>query len=608
MQTPTQGSSGIAGIPTGNMGPLPQQNQQEKAPQNGPGMSGLDPKLVAAMMKQYAQQVKAEADQRAMALMAPRPQGTVIDRLLGAQPPQQMAAMQRPQGPQGLADVPTEQTFKDGGIVGFAGGGKTPVDDEVDRIVGANDNYRGDSTLYSDAIAKAKEDGRGKTGKDIEKALQVVGAAGSPLLDLILAAPRAVGYLGDLALSHSFRRGNDPESAPVAVPDFLKATRNAGSTLRALRTDERSDGKAAAPDMSAYVPRGTPAAPADAPVTFSGVRVPDAKLAELRASKDPDAIDFLRAYDAWAAQQPAGDTAVSRTSNAAPAQGTGQEGAAPAPAPSVRPPSGVEQLVPGALQTALKVDADKVRDAEAERYRKDVGAPDSSVRDAMIAELMDRQKLFAPKEGFMDLLRSYANNAQAGDQWWQTGARGGQALIDANQANALKAAELRDKALTLRQQGIDALYGHKKDVYKTGLDAKEKADAARDKALTAGASVYHTDKALEGTRYSADKHLEGVREQLRKAELAQDKVAMQEGIANLKALLESEKVALSTLSLKDPVTRSKEDNDQIAEHQRYLRIITAELAKRAGIDLPAPTQIAGASFSNNAGKVRAPLQ
>lgn len=605
MQTPTQGNAGITAIAQGGMGPVPQQNQQEKAPQNGPGMSGLDPKLVAAMMKQYAQQVKAEADQRAMALMAPQPQGTVIDRLLGAQP-QQTAAAQRPQGPQGLADVPTEQTFKDGGIVGFAGGGKTPVDDEVDRIVGANDNYRGDSTLYSDAIAKAKEDGRGKTSKDIEKALQVVGAAGSPLLDLILAAPRAVGYLGDLALSHSFRRGNDPESAPVAVPDFLKATRNAGSTLRALRTDERSDGKAAAPDMSAYVPRGTPAAAADAPVTFSGVRVPDAKLAELRASKDPDAIDFLRAYDAWAAQQPAGNAPVNQTSNAASAQD--KETPAPAPAPAMRPPSGVEQLLPGALKKALETDSEKVRDAEVERYRKDVGAPDTSVRDAMIAELRDRQKLFAPKEGFMDLLRSYANNAQAGDQWWQTGARGGQALIDANQANALKAAELRDKALTLRQQGIDAIYGHKKDVYKTGLDAKEKADAARDKALTAGASVYHTDKALEGTRYSADKHLEGVLAQLRKAELAQDKAAVQERIADLKALLESEKVALSTLGLKDPAMRSDDDNDQIAVHRNNLRVITAELAKRAGIALPPPTQIAGASFSNNAGKVRAPLQ
>lgn len=127
-----------SGIAMGNMGPLTQQTQQPApAPQ---GMQGLDPKLVAAMMAQYAKQKEAEMNARQMALQSPQPQGTVVDQLLAqqGQQPQAPAGIQQLMGAQrgnvaqaqGIDAAPTPQSFKEGGIVGFAEGGR-PKDDDT---------------------------------------------------------------------------------------------------------------------------------------------------------------------------------------------------------------------------------------------------------------------------------------------------------------------------------------------------------------------------------------------------------------------------------------------------------------------------------------------
>lgn len=130
--------SGIAIMAATSLGPLTQQTQQPApAPQ---GMQGLDPKLVAAMMAQYAKQKEAEMNARQMALQSPQPQGTVVDQLLAqqGQQPQAPAGIQQLMGAQrgnvaqaqGIDAAPTPQSFKEGGIVGFAEGGR-PKDDDT---------------------------------------------------------------------------------------------------------------------------------------------------------------------------------------------------------------------------------------------------------------------------------------------------------------------------------------------------------------------------------------------------------------------------------------------------------------------------------------------
>lgn len=512
-----------SGIAMGNMGPLTQQTQQPaQAPQ---GMQGLDPKLVAAMMAQFAKQKEAEMNQRQMALQAPQPQGTVVDQLLAqAHQPQaagpagiqQLMQGQRGNVPQaqaqGIDAAPTPQHFKEGGIVGYAEGGAPEMfAGDAMRGVGAKDRDSADTSEQSPFEALIEKLG-------IKKALKAV------------------------AERHAEMTGMGAPATAEAIPT-------------------------AAPKVSSAA---TPAAPAPER-TWTGKAMDPAQLSRWRALTDPEEQAGVAAYDRWAAANPeqasapraAQDQGAPGGITAALPQPPAQYDAPPPAAPRVQTPDYSALMAANARQ--LKTDPAKDRDTEAARYRKEVGAPDTSATDAMLADYAERKKRLAPRDGIMDLLREYAK--APGQQWWQTGAAGGQSLIDLNEKRAEQRDALSDKGFAAMQAKANAGRDFNKDAYGAGIKGQEVGNAQLDKGVTAGTSMRNADAAAGASMYHADQQLRAAKMQAERATAAGDKASLHEAVAMMRASAATKQADLLAM-LKDFETKGSKEGALMIDKKR----------------------------------------
>lgn len=460
-----------SGIAMGNMGPLTQQTQQPApAPQ---GMQGLDPKLVAAMMAQYAKQKVAEENQRQMALQAPQPQGTVVDQLLAQQAPQsqpagiqQLMSGQRGNVPQpqaqGIADAPAPQSFKEGGIVGYAEGGRAEDEQQA-----------GDRSALINGLKKF-----GYAAADI--AAMPPRAAASLFNSLLVRPARAVS---NTDIPYFPLLGGEPGSITPFTDHAFKEQQGA----KKYRPSENYG------DTAIEAP------------TWTGSYLAPQQLAELHASRNPEEQAVAKAYDAWAAQNPQQEAAPPASAGG---QGTpgGITAALPQPAPAPqRQPTQDYSALMAANARQLNTDPEKDRETEAARYRKEVGAPDTSATDAMLADYAERKQRLAPRDGIMDLLREYAK--APGQNWWQTGAAGGQSLIDLNEKLAEQRDALSDKGFAAMQARANAGRDFNKEAYGAGIKGKDTANAQLDKGVTAGTSMRNADVAAAANMYHADTQL-----------------------------------------------------------------------------------------------------
>lgn len=122
MNTPTQGSAGIAGIAMGSGAPLGALVQQMRPAPSAQGVAGIPPDLVGVLL----QQAKRDAEQAAVARMTAMQAAQQLPPGQGGKPmtiAQQLAQQAQPPAT-GIADahIP-EQDYREGGIVQFSDGG-----------------------------------------------------------------------------------------------------------------------------------------------------------------------------------------------------------------------------------------------------------------------------------------------------------------------------------------------------------------------------------------------------------------------------------------------------------------------------------------------------
>lgn len=546
-----------SGIAMGNMGPLTQQTQQPApAPQ---GMQGLDPKLVAAMMAQYAKQKEAEMNARQMALQSPQPQGTVVDQLLAqqGQQPQAPAGIQQLMGAQrgnvaqaqGIDAAPTPQSFKEGGIVGFAEGGRP----------------KGDDTAGGYYPLTGRE-GQRSFGDDVAE-----------------------------AISASFGRAKDD-----AKRVFKKKPNSMDLPPRAAMEDD---------------PRRL-----DNARTWTGRALDPRQLAAMKASTDPEAQEAAAAYERWAAANPeqaappapAPSPAAPPTYNPAP-QNQGSPGGITLALPQRPQPQAAP--VEAFANKAMGRDPEAARNAEIARWRAEVGPMDTSANDELLRELRTRKNELAkrPEKGIAGLL-DYAKNIAAaskpGNAWWQDmsqGAQHGEAIDEKRREQEMAA--MREMLLA-QQNGANAKRADRQAGYDVGLKAEDRiskraetaagiAGPMRNADRAAEASMYHADTAAAASRYSTDKHLAGVMAQVEKATKAGDSAAAKEALAEIKASMVADQAFLANVQKKGyEATEVDKENARraarrIQEASAYLHAkqvpgATMPIASAGGSGVPQP--------------------
>ena len=157
------------------------------------------------------------------------------------------------------------------------------------------------------------------------------------------------------------------------------------------------------------------------------------------------------------------------------------------------------------LREQMRVNEETKRAAAIERQRTEVGAPDTTQIDRLIAENQARkEKLVAPKPGY-DAMMEYLEQIAIGGG--RSSAESG--ALGASRQRALQKARegeqntLTDKMIDLAQRKSDTGYQYKKDLFQTGNTA---AEAAIKQKYDAAISVARTDQ--EKLKLAQDKDLE----------------------------------------------------------------------------------------------------
>jgi hypothetical protein len=138
------------------------------------------------------------------------------------------------------------------------------------------------------------------------------------------------------------------------------------------------------------------------------------------------------------------------------------------------------------LREQMRVNEEAKRQAAIERQKTEVGAPDTSQIDRLMAELETRKaKLAAPKPGYDAMMEYLAQIASAPLSTRSSAAAG---AYGAQQQNALQRSReeqqnaLTERAIDLAQKKADVGYQYKKDLYQTGNTAAEAAVKQRYEA------------------------------------------------------------------------------------------------------------------------------
>ena len=163
---------------------------------------------------------------------------------------------------------------------------------------------------------------------------------------------------------------------------------------------------------------------------------------------------------------------------------------APAPAPAVArapAPAGLAALAapraaaPAAPSDALQILTERMKadpearaKAEAERYERMVGKPDTAQHDRLIAELEGRKKQLEPKQGFEGLMEYLGQVSRAdvrGRGSFASGAAGAARLEDLNKERQLQQFELSKQAIEVSQKKLDTVRSFAKEQYNVGKSA-----------------------------------------------------------------------------------------------------------------------------------------
>jgi hypothetical protein len=157
------------------------------------------------------------------------------------------------------------------------------------------------------------------------------------------------------------------------------------------------------------------------------------------------------------------------------------------------------------LREQMRVNEEDRRRAAVERQRTEVGAPDTTQIDRLIAENQARkEKLVGPKPGY-DAMMEYLEQIAIGGgrSSAESGALGASRQKALQKAREAEQSTLTDKMIDLAQRKSDVGYQYKKDLYQTGNTA---AEAAIKQKYDAAISVARTDQ--EKLKLAQEKDLE----------------------------------------------------------------------------------------------------
>ena len=657
-----------------NVAAMQQQQQPQQAQRFDPRQ--LDPALLKGLLAQAQLQEVAARNQREKVLRAGQPGSSVIaqleQQLQQAQQPQEqqqqpqqpqmppaagiqqalMARMQQGQGqpqPQqppvqhaaaggvirSIADIPTHQSFKEGGIVGYNGAKGSSVSSEdgpsaLRLLVPAA--IAGSASALAQLEALAPGLGYSSAGELIK---DVSATAGKSVRGAMPAGPSGllsklgvVGALGGTAAktygtsTEDYRKRFGMETDdPSFAGDVTARLLGAASELGDIGTlgyagqfyrDKQSEVKAApaapsqaqamAQQRSGAIPTtgGVPAA-----TSFRGTAMDPAQLAAMRASNDPEQMAAVAAYESWAkanpeqanapraAPPPAPPPYQSAAANSAPAPD-----AAPTPTPTAQAPA------PSAMQSALEkyitdtlgANGEQARSDESARYGREVGAPDTSAQQAYLKDIERRRGELAPRSDFWSLAGHIAS-APGGQQWWQSGVAGANAMQAANDKLAESRFALDKDKLTTAGGITELVRKGKEGSYAAGLKGRDQDVSSKEKAATAGASMYGTSKQAESSRYTADLHLAAAKAQAERAATTGDVAAERQALAEIKASLVADQATVAGVQKLGPMA-TEVDMENARRAAKRIQEATAYLHSKQvpGAAVPVAAVGGGAKF------------
>ena len=365
-----------------------------------------------ARQKMQAQQVQAQQQQQAMQAMA---------KQAGPGPVPEGTQFAQAQ-PQGIDELPVAFEMAEGGIVAFQSRGSVPEGEKYE-------------TPYDRMNRENREDAeRPERKKDNEGILKALAFLSAPLAaagDVVAAPFRGLYGLtqhGDTSLTPLMDRR----------ARFLASSENAAPSEGAMR--EVAAERAAPPPAGRTLAENRGAINASDAAGRSAP--PEKPIADIKALADQKR----------------------RQQNPTPV--------ATAPVPAAQP------VVPEQKSDALKrvesrmnVDPKVEREAEQARRLKEVGAPDTSTHDRMIAELEKRRaQLEGPQDSYGRLMEYLGQIAATprGMSSFEAGAAGASNLRKAEKARQLEQFDLSKQALEVSQKKIDAVRAFATEQYNVG--------------------------------------------------------------------------------------------------------------------------------------------
>ena len=562
MQQPS--AQGIASLFRGNPAPLQQRIQNEQ--QGKPGLPPDLQKLLAlnivtnekdAVAKQQAMDqlnqmqgqqgkpptvMESVQEQARQKMQAQQVQAQQQQQAMQAMM-QQMRSPQVPDGtpqpepqPQGIDDLPVEFSMAGGGIVAFEAGGKgDKYETPYDRM---NRKNRGEMTEEERREAEARE-----------ALLAQIPTGGEPT---VTGGERVSGSEVERNILNTL--------AAMPGASVTKATtlgRQALAGLAGLLGNDKSNAPVAATPEAPYSNEGRTGA---RPYTPAAKPVADLKaLAEQKRRQ----------------QAP---TPVST---------------APAPTPVEQPAAPKQQSdAAKVLASRVGVDPNAEREAEQARRLKEIGAPDTSAQDRMIAELEKRKaQLEGPQDSFGQLMEYLGQIAATprGMSSFEAGAAGAANLRSAEKARQLEQFNLSKQALEVSQKKVDTVRAFATEQYNVGKARfdqvyKEEFEAAKalvtDEREAAKLAQENTLKRLEIDQRATEARernatqLEAARISAASREAAGGGGGDKQQLAELKALQKQYADQLKT-------TFNKAER---AALQGKLGTIETAIAKMAGLD------------------------
>jgi len=428
------------------------------------GPTGQMPTVMASLEQQAKQKIQAQQQQaRQQAEQRGLPAG-----LMGVQGEPPQPEMQ-PEA-QGIDQSDrVEFAGAEGGIVAFQNRGEVPDEEKYE-------------TPYDRRNRKNRE----------EEAAEEERRAGQPV-DPQTAADRAMFK----RLVASIKGGS--EDAGRAIADV--ATMVPRGLVGAYDTAVVRPMRAAGINAAYLSPKLTPdGANPESMTPFSDVKTAReaAKNAQAQATTATDNRAAINKADAASRAMPAAPAAPVRDLkelNTQRVNAASPPAAAQPPAPPPPSPPPAPEVVDPAAAAAKKVLDDRVAAdpaaaaaAEAARMDKELGRPDTSSHDRLIAELEKRKQDLAPKQGYeglMEYLSQISANSQPGRGSFASGAAGARGLDKLNQERKLEQFELSKQAIDVSQKKLDTVraYAEKRfNVGKTEFDKvyKDQLDAAKE--------------------------------------------------------------------------------------------------------------------------------